>query len=287
MKKAINIIVVFFALLSLVQAQEQTSNSLSYRKSTFEAILTYGNLSNKLAEESYYGIKGTGKQVKDGLFFGGEIFLTKTEFTSSQPRINNNGKTIVGGFGSLGGFLKLTPTIVYDARLNIGLSHISQTSYLIHLGLFDSFKYVQTQNDWLWYSEPSFEMNQNTGIFSRLFFGLRYEQPFHSTAKASVNGMEVRVRTADRKNIQTSLEVGVMKFNFNTWALTTSVQGGYRHFFGPKVDLYQIGAFLTLNNSRGPVVWLGYSQDLNTPGNSTETKNIGLRIDILNFNAGL
>lgn len=279
--KISNLIAIILLYTQSISAQ--SLNNFFYRKSPVEIVATFGGLHNPISGGNYYTLEATVKQTKKGLFFGGEGFISKSDFSALNPIVTNTSKTIIGGLGGVAGWLEPTETIITDLRMSIGINHISQHITTIGLGLFESFRYIQVQNDLLAYTEMSADINRDSKNFCRFVLGIRYEHPMQTSIGASLSGTEVKSRAVNRKNLQILGEVGVIRLVINDWAITTNLQVGYKQLYEPRISLYQGGILFTFHNKWAPVVWLGFNQDLKS---AIQTKNYMISIDIINLSRG-
>ena len=276
--------------LSKAYSQEVDSNFF-YRNNIVEATVAVSGFGNKLFQGNILNSKLSIHQkiTLNKVFFGVEGFGSKSgSYVNDKILVSNSNKSIVAGIGLTTGLLKSTKDILIDTRINFGISHISQTSDLILPDLFGYLKFNQIQNDWLSYLESTWELIRNSNIFNRLLLGIRYEYPLESIAHASVNGSEIQISPNNRKNLQLWLELGIHCINItNYWRIGGSVYSGYKHVSQNKLNLYQIGFLVIIDNKYGKIVELGYTQESIVSRKARPVNSCYLKIDMVNFGRGL
>jgi hypothetical protein len=283
--KMLLVLLLIYSVPSMVQSQSKKD---FYNKANFTAFITVNAIKNRVIDGNSIGIKGSFHLNPNnfGLFVGGEAFASKSgsSFTG-DPRVENGNKNVVGGFGFTVGLLLHNTNVINDSRVTFGFSHISQAGNLLLPDLFGYLKLHQIQNDWICYVEGTSEINFNQKMFNRLIGGARYEIPNSSLAQASVNGQEIKIPAATRRNFRAWGEIGLFTFALNNnWTVTPSFRAEYIYFTQNQLNRFQPGFVISICNQTSEVLRIAYSQE--SAKNTLLLHSVSLSLDVIHFGQG-
>lgn len=288
-------IIIFCLITALSTTQGQTEKIFS-TKNNMRMIVNIGGAKNYLATGNNLNAKLHFQKSLDAnntLFLGAESFVIKTDFSLEHPYISTQEKILLKGIGvTLNCLLKNLPhNSLADINITLGLAHVSQKATLLYTLAYNHqyIKFEQIQNDWLYYLESSLTINRAQRVFNKGILGVRYESQWQSQARGSLNGEEIIIPTANRKNYKIWAEIGMFGIVINPgWGLVINMGGLYQCFSQTSKVVYQIGPSLSIFNEKGEVIKLTYAKEFHATGyNSPPSLHYyTLGVDILNLGTG-